>query len=195
MTTDNGGAPCVFNNLLSLAICKPRIRKRADIGALVFGFGGQAYQERLLYIARITDKKVGPVYYQLPEFSSRPDCIYQVVGGRAELKASAKYHFDSDQRKRDVGTNFDCASVLLSKDFRYLGREGTDAYKLRYPHLRVLIEGLRQGHRRNHPSGLRAELLELKEEVWEKNRKMNVGMPSDNDCTRRCNYESPCIIC
>ena len=59
MVTDNGGAPCVFRKLLSLAICKPKIRKSAKKGSLVFGFGGKRYQERLIYIARVTDKLEG----------------------------------------------------------------------------------------------------------------------------------------
>ncbi len=40
MTADNGGAPCVHRRLLSLAICKPKIRKAANRGDLIFGFGG-----------------------------------------------------------------------------------------------------------------------------------------------------------
>ena len=34
---------------------------------------------------------------------------------------------DSDQRKKDVGFHFEKAFVLLSNDFRYFGRKGTDA--------------------------------------------------------------------
>jgi hypothetical protein len=59
MVADNGGAPCVFRNLLSLAICKPKIRKSAKKGALIFGFGGKDYQERLIYIAHVTSKLGG----------------------------------------------------------------------------------------------------------------------------------------
>jgi Nucleotide modification associated domain 2 len=38
LTADNGGAPCVRHGLLSLAICKPMIRKTAEEGDLTFGF-------------------------------------------------------------------------------------------------------------------------------------------------------------
>jgi len=69
MVTDNGGAPCVVGNLLSLAICKPKIRKSAKTGALIFGFGGKKYRERLIYIARVTDKLEGPTYYQRREYA------------------------------------------------------------------------------------------------------------------------------
>jgi hypothetical protein len=56
MVADNGGAPCVAAGLLSLAICKPMIRKSAEKGSLIFGFGGKVYGERLLYIACVTQK-------------------------------------------------------------------------------------------------------------------------------------------
>jgi len=53
LTADNGGAPCVQDNLLSLAICKPMIRKKAKEGALIFGFGAKNYSERLIYNAHV----------------------------------------------------------------------------------------------------------------------------------------------
>src|SRR5262249_55834447 len=97
MVADNGGAPCVFRNLLSLAICKPKIRKSAKKGSLIFGFGGKGYKERLIYIARVTDKLEGRAYYQRQKYAGRPDCIYRVVDGRAERKGSARYHAKSDE--------------------------------------------------------------------------------------------------
>jgi len=69
MVTDNGGAPCVTGKLLSLAICKPKIRKSAARGSLIFGFGGKEYQERLIYIARVTGKLEGEAYYQQPKYA------------------------------------------------------------------------------------------------------------------------------
>ena len=59
IVADNGGAPCVRNNLLSLAICKPKIRRTAGKGSFIFGFGGKEYKERLIYIARVTAKLEG----------------------------------------------------------------------------------------------------------------------------------------
>ncbi|MFM8479413.1 MAG: hypothetical protein ACKOEO_26795 [Planctomycetaceae bacterium] len=39
IVVDNGGAPCVHDRLLSLAICKPAIRRTAQAGDLIFAFG------------------------------------------------------------------------------------------------------------------------------------------------------------
>src|SRR5438874_12960386 len=106
MITDNGGAPCVWRNLLSLAICKPMIRRVAEKGALIFGFGGKRHRERLLYIARVTEKPPIGDYYQESTYSRRPDCIYENVAGAAVRKRRALYHNNLDERKRDVGMHF-----------------------------------------------------------------------------------------
>jgi hypothetical protein len=195
MVADNGGAPCISGNLLSLAICKPKIRKTAGKESLVFGFGGKGFKERLIYIARVTDKLEGDAYYRRREYARRPDCIYRAENHRPMRKVSAKYHFDSDQRRKDVGFHFENAFVLLSDDFRYLGRKGTDDFKKRYPKLRRLVENLKQGHRRYHSAELREELLALKARIWRKYRRMKVGIPTDKDRSRPCNTESPSASC
>jgi len=195
MIADTGGAPCVSGNLLSLAICKPKIRKTAGKESLIFGFGGKGYKERLIYIARVTAKLEGDAYYRKREYARRPDCIYKVENARPVRKASAKYHFNTDQRKKDVGFQFENAFVLLSDDFRYLGRKGTDDFKKRYPKIRRLVENLKQGHRRHHSTELHEELLTLKAESWRKHGRMKVGTPTDKDRSRLCNAECPSASC
>src|SRR6266699_3508357 len=91
MTGDNGGAPCVAGNLLSLAICKPKIRRTAGKESLVFGFGGKRFEERLIYIAQVTAKLEGDAYYRQREYAKRPDCIYRVENNQPVRKANAKY--------------------------------------------------------------------------------------------------------
>jgi len=80
IVVDSGGAPCVNGNLLSLALCKPKIRKTAKKGSFVFGFGGKEYEERLIYIARVTAKLEGTAYYQRREYARRPDCEKRMNG-------------------------------------------------------------------------------------------------------------------
>jgi hypothetical protein len=145
----------------------------------------------LIYIALVNDKLEREAYYQEPQYARRPDCIYRVEQGRAVRRISARYHDNSDERKKDVGFRFEHASVLLSDDFRYVGKKGTDDYKQRYPKLRNLIENLKQGHRRYYSTGLRDELLKLKTEIWKNYPRMLVGTPTDDDRTRLCNHESP----
>ena len=196
MTVDNGGAPCVKDGLLSLAICKPMIRSKAERGDLIFGFAANSLDRHnpLIYIARVTEKpKVGK-YYRKRRFAHRPDCIYHEVHGRAERKAKAKYHTDSDQRKRDVGLHFENAHVLLSQDFRYFGKKGTDEYKDAHPEIAGLIQTLKRGHRVNLPQSVRRALVELRKQVW-RIPHMKIGSPTDSDKTNLCNEDSPSARC
>lgn len=190
MTADNGGAPCVHEGMLSLAICKPEIRRTAQEGDLIFGFGGKRLGGRLIYAAFVTEKpKVGE-YYRRKRFQGRPDCIYREVDGHPERIAHARYHFDSDESSKDVGWCFERAFVLLSNDFRYFGQEGTIAFRTRYRNLARAFDRLTQGHRVNHHPVIRIELIQLAEELWRDFRLMVIGEPSDADHTRRCNTGS-----
>ena len=195
IVVDNGGAPCVSSNRLSLALCKPKIRKTAGKNSFVFGFGGKGYKERLIYIARVTAKLEGDTYYRRRKYARRPDCIYRAKNDRPVRKTSAKYHFNSDHRKKDIGYHFENAFVLLSDDFRYLGKKGTDDYKKGYPKLGRLIKDLKRGHRRYLSPELRKELLALKAQIWRRYRRKKVGLPTENDRSRPCNQEFPGTRC
>ena len=60
LVTDNGSAPCVQQNILSLAICKPRIRKAAKVGDYIIAFSSKSMKisqnAKIIYIAKITNK-------------------------------------------------------------------------------------------------------------------------------------------
>jgi len=79
LTTDDGGAPCVVNGLLSLAICKPMIRKKAKPGDLIFGFAANSLHSdnRLIYVARVAKAIPGGDYYRQRQYAGRPDRIYK----------------------------------------------------------------------------------------------------------------------
>lgn len=190
MTTDSGGAPCAWKGLLSLAICKPRIRSAAKKGDLIFGFGGSQLEGRLIYVARVTDKPEPGDYYRKARFRFRPDCIYRDAGGRAVRRSRAKFHFETDERKRDVGKRFERAFVLLSNDFRYFGVSGTSDFRRRLRCIAKALRRLTQGHRINHSAALRAELLQLARELWSRFPRRVNGRPTDEDRARRCNTES-----
>ena len=105
--------------MLSLAICKPKIRKSAEFGSFVVGIGAKKLGMRLIYIARITGKLIDSLYYRGNAFRNRPDCIYRDVAGTAKIAMGARFHQSGDQTAKDVGLQFENAEVLLSDDFRY----------------------------------------------------------------------------
>jgi hypothetical protein len=186
MTSDNGGAPCVHDGLLSLAICKPKIRSSAAVGSLIIGIGGKILDGRLIYAARVTEKLLNGRYYRDKSFYPRPDCIYRDVNGLPILVKRPRYHADGSQIGKDVGLRFEKANVLLSNDFRCFGKEGTRAYES-HGNLSSLIARLMQGHRVNHSREVFEELEKLEKDLWEKFSPTDQGEPSESNTKKRCN--------
>jgi hypothetical protein len=182
LVADNGGAPCVKNNILSLAICKPNIRKKASVGDLVFGFAGNKLNRNnpLIYVARITAKLDGQIYYTCKKYVGREDRIYNFNGDAYQRRKKAKHHFDKKDLARDLGhyPNYPRAKVLLSRDFRYFGAKSTDDYKRRFPEIQCAVERLGRGHRVKHPDKLRMELEALAGLIWRSTSKKKIGKPT-----------------
>lgn len=181
MTADNGGAPCIFGEqLLSLAICKPKIRSTArpdnPRGAdWIIGIGGKNLGEGIIYVARTTGK-AGVEYYRKRSFARRPDCIYKFKDGKLIRKATALYHKVESNMPRDVGIapNYCNARVLLSSDFRFFGRNREPVPD----RLQAFFKSIGQGHRVNHDDSIRGALLILIETLWQKYpAKMILGEP------------------
>ncbi len=134
LTTDDGGAPCVVNGLLSLAICKPMIRKKAKPGDLIFGFAANSLHSdnRLIYVARVAKAIPGGDYYRQRRYPGRPDRIYKWRSdGTFTHREDAQFHWsdESDVRdehlRHDLGSfsDYERATVLVSDDYRYFGAD------------------------------------------------------------------------
>ena len=190
MTVDNGGAPCVENDLLSLAICKPRLRSTCGVGDFVFGFGTNARDNPLIYIAEVTEKLTKGEYYAgNPRYSRRADCIYSKTND-GYVQNDNPFH-DPGDLEHDLGPKekgFPDTNVLLSTDFRYFGNKAESSYKAKYPKVKELVQSMKQGHRVNHPVGVEEELKRLKEEALRENGKMVIAAPRDKGIKKKC-YE------
>ena len=94
LTADAGGAPCVQNGLLSLAICKPMICRRAIRNDFLFGFAAKSLHpdNRLIYVARVTEKLCDEKYYKDTRYARRDDCIYKCKAGRFKWKEGSLHH-------------------------------------------------------------------------------------------------------
>lgn len=199
LKTDNGGAPCVEKGLLSLAICKPRIRTGADEGDWIFGFAANSLDpnNRLIYIAQVTDKESDGRYYRDSKYSGRPDRIYRRERDRYERRARALYHDHDQDLTRDLGEppTYSRAQVLLSRDFRYFGASGTAEYKTAFPLIGDAIDRLGRGERANHPERLRDQLMSLRVSIWRKFRTKECGEPHQPPDRTTCHRAQSHGVC
>jgi putative DNA base modification enzyme with NMAD domain len=190
LTADNGGAPCTYRGLLSLAICKPSIRRTARKGDWIFGFAGKPLGAgRLIYIAQVMDTVESGAYYVDERFKGRPDRIYRREEGRFTLRPAAEYHSDGSQIDHDLGTppSYPNAVTLVSERFRYWGGNGRAKYRKRFPGIAALLERLGRGHRVNLSAEVRQELIELRDSEWRAHPRKVLGRPTQDDLTRPCN--------
>jgi hypothetical protein len=152
---DDGAAPNPFGGTCTLVICKPVVRRTAEVGDWIVGTGSKRSpvgdtSGRLVYAMRVTDKLSMSDYdarcraqmrWKIPECASEDilrrvgDCIYDFSQNPAALRPSV--HSVSN-RKMDLGGQY----ALLSKDFYYFGKAA--------PPLPDMLAGIvkqGQGHR------------------------------------------------
>jgi hypothetical protein len=172
MRNDGGGAPCVWNSVLSLAICKPAIRSSAPEGSILLGFAANELDRKnpLVFAAKVTARVENGEYFVAPKFQGRPDRIYEWSHGRFGRRLDAKFHSLKDLR-HDLGNPpaYRRANVLISegtKNFRYFRCDCPLDYKSQFPELKRLIENLTQGHRVNLSSEIRSEVDSLVKQVF-----------------------------
>lgn len=152
---DSGFAPNPFWDYCTLACCKPKIRKSAEIGDWVVGTGSvnNIGQDKLIYAMKVTEKLTFEQYSQDKRFQckipakgrmeERGDNIYYAdINGDLTLRKS--YHAEKD-KKRDLSINF----VLISDYYFYFGKKGLlipDSFKV------IIKNG--PGHKCNFEPGL-----------------------------------------
>jgi len=192
LTSDDGGAPCIRDAMLSLAICKPAIRSVAGRGSVIFGFAGNdLYRANcLVYAAKVTETLDGRKYFSEAQYASRPDCVYRWDGTRFAWKKGSKYHSPASLA-HDLGEapEYSRAHVLLSdgtENFRYFREKCPVPYKSEYPHLKSLIENLMQGHRSNFEPNLLAELRRFSRQLWDMPSAYQDTPIPDAGCEHKC---------
>lgn len=151
MTHDTGFAPNPFHGVLTLATCKPTIRRCSDIGTWISGWAGvKVYttedrkkyvdwnDQRLIYLARITDKmSIADYWHQYPQ--KRPhstngvydmgDNIYEPIGeGAFEQHENGGGH-----NLNNLSHDLSGRSVLICNEFYYFGVENAISIYLDNP--------------------------------------------------------------
>lgn len=189
MIVDNGGAPCVQDGLLSLAICKPQIRSTIDTNDFIIGFGSNVLDNKLIYIAKITDKLLDGEYYKQEKYFYRDDCLYSFDGQQYSRRENKKYHIGNNT-PTDEGNDI----VLLSNNYRYFGNKSSNNYKNKYPILTKIINSLKQGHRLNHNTELFKELSQLIDETFSQ-KQLNILQPLNYNKSLNCSSIEETLEC
>lgn len=132
---DDGAAPNPYWGVCTLVICKPAIRRTAEIGDWIAGLGSTNspigdISTRLVYAILVTDKKTMEAYdkyctenypNKIPVMRSRDyrlrmgDCIYNYSSGSNPVLRWSVHK--EENRKRDLEGEY----ALLSKHFYYFG--------------------------------------------------------------------------
>jgi len=197
LTVDAGAAPCIKNGILSLAICKPMLRKTAVAGDLIFGFAANSLHRdnRLIYLARVTRALRNGEYFRSSRYTKRGDCIYRFRSGEFVWRKGARYHGPNDL-VHDLGAfpEYPRANVLLSTDFRYFGLAGSDKYKSKFPRVRDAVESLGRGQRVWHGPALRSDLLAMADWLWRTTRSKVAGRPTSAPIRSACYRGKSCAV-
>lgn len=164
LTSDRGGAPCApppragAGSLLSLAICKPAIRRTAQPGDRIVGLTSRVLEQRdgypalsVIYAGVVGDVMDATRYYApRSPHRNRPDCIYRYDAETGTLEHTGRtgLHADPRHRRRDLGREgvFENGRILLCHEFTYLG-SGALVLDERFRRLREMVSALGQGHR------------------------------------------------
>lgn len=137
---DLGFAPNPFHGVCTLACCKPKIRKKADVGDYILGMGAAKpkLQGHVTYWMRVDEILTFDDYWDDPRFHRKKpvmggttylrygDNIYHRDGGK-EFKQEDSFHSMMDgsvslgDLHRDTGAT---EKVLVGYEFAYWGRAG-----------------------------------------------------------------------
>ena len=138
---DSGFAPNPFHGYCTLATCKPRIRKHAQVGDWVVGTGSNARGVwrggYLVYAMRVTEVLSTGEFWNDPRFEKKKpnllynwvtasgDNIYEPLGQDCWRQLSS-YHSNEDGSRRNDHVRRDTGveRILVSDEFVYFGAEG-----------------------------------------------------------------------
>lgn len=104
---DAGMAPCPDSDLITLAVCKPRIRASAKVGDWIAGFcpvSGNPALDRplgmLAYIGRVSACLSVGEYEK--KYTDRSDAIYRQQQDGSFYRKRPTYHDDADAIRKDL---------------------------------------------------------------------------------------------
>lgn len=139
ITRDFGFAPNPFHGVLTLATCKPRIRKAAQVGDYLIGNSNKETGNKLVYMAKVDEILTFDQYWVDPRFQCKKptmngsfktlygDNIYHHENGEW-IQANSHHSLENGlvnhaNLEKDTGTT---DRLLICRDFYYFGRSMID---------------------------------------------------------------------
>lgn len=166
---DFGFAPNPFGGVCTLATCKPRIRRTAQIGDWIVGTGSaqKSLAGRLVYAMKVSEALTFNDYWHAPRFASKVprtdasrkyvygDNIYHQDESGQWLQADSRHSLDDGEANPGhVKTDTSADRVLIGAEFSYFGADGPLVpAELRSGHGVDLVQSGR-GHRCRLPEDL-----------------------------------------
>lgn len=149
---DDGAAPNPFWGVCTLNICKPTIRRTAEVGDWILGTGSRqfGFENKVVYAMEVTQKMTMQEYdsfcrtelpKKIPNWRGKTykdrvgDCIYDFSVEPASIRGRVHNEL---HRERDLGGKF----TLLSDHFYYFGDKPEPL-----PHYLTAIVRQGQGHK------------------------------------------------
>ena len=142
VTHDNGFAPNPFHGYCTLATCKPRIRKHAEIGDWIFGVGSTQNNQagKLIYAMRVEEEMSFDEYWTDPRFEQKKpnpngaeefrcgDNVYHRCPDSGDWIQEHSYHSLNSgcPNPRFVENDTKPPRVLISEHFAYYGKSAID---------------------------------------------------------------------
>jgi hypothetical protein len=137
---DFGFAPNPFHGTCTLATCKPRIRRSAQVGDWVMGVGGRRLNAtgKCIFGMRVDDKVSFDAYWTEAEFQRKKpvrngsqavlvgDNIYHREGDSWIQEDSHHSSSDGSTNPINLSTDTSVDAVLVSRHFYYFGANAPD---------------------------------------------------------------------
>ncbi|MBL9067716.1 MAG: hypothetical protein JNN10_15630 [Sphingopyxis sp.] len=124
MVSDDGVAPCTDDDLLTLATCKPVIRRKARVGDWVVGYNPSSIGSNLVVWAGRVHEKMDPIAYE-KEYRGRKDAAYR-TSSNGKPERVYDYHMDDRDMAKDLSADvliFDRAATW------YFGAEPCEPHR------------------------------------------------------------------
>lgn len=140
MKRDFGFAPNPFYGVCTLATCKPKIRKNAQIGDWIVGFGSKssAYYNKIIFAMQVDGKMSFNEYWEAPEFQCKKpilngslkqnygDNIYHKQDGKWIQSDSHHSEENGKPNLKNLKTDTSSDNVLRGATFWYFGKDAVE---------------------------------------------------------------------